>query len=70
MRFERGSVGWWSERAKASFDEKTKGRLFPGYVADLTVIDRDIFHLPPESLLEAKVDATMVDGRFVYERAE
>lgn len=58
------------ESAYASFDEKTKGRLFPGYVADLTVIDRDIFHLPPESLLEAKVDATMVDGRFVYERAE
>ena len=57
-----------AESAYVSFEEKTKGRLLPGYVADLTVIDRDIFSLPPEALLEAKIDATMVDGRFVYER--
>lgn len=57
-----------AESAYVSFEEKTKGRLLPGYVADLTVIDRDIFSLPPEALLEAKIDATMVDGRFVFER--
>lgn len=38
--------------AHAEFAENWKGRLLPGYVADLIVLDRDIFALPPEALLE------------------
>ena len=33
------------------------GRLAPGYLADLLVLDRDIFAEPPEALLERLVRA-------------
>ena len=38
------------------------GRLTPGYHADLAVLDRDIFSLPPEALLETRVKRVMVGG--------
>ena len=56
------------ESAYASFEENVKGRLFPGYYADLVVLSEDIFTNPEVTLRTAKVDATMVGGRFVYER--
>ncbi len=34
----------------------------PGYHADLVVLDRDIFSLPPEALLETRVKRVMVEG--------
>lgn len=52
--------------AHAEFAESWKGRLLPGYVADLIVLDRDIFTLPPEALLEVQVEMTMVNGKIVY----
>lgn len=57
-----------TESAYASFEEKVKGRLLPGYYADLVVLSDDIFSLDPLKLREVKIDATMVDGRFVFER--
>ena len=44
--------------------EARMGMLMPGYVADLAVLDRDIFALPPEALLETHVVRVMVDGRW------
>ena len=38
------------------------GLLMPGYHADLVVLDRDIFSLPPEALLETRVKRVMVGG--------
>ena len=55
-----------SEGAYASFSEGHRGKLLPGYDADLTVLDRDITSLPAESLLEAKVLMTIVGGKIVY----
>ena len=57
-----------AQSAYASFEEEVKGRIRPGQYADLVVLSEDIFTLPGERLSEAKVDATMVNGRFVYER--
>jgi len=57
-----------AQSAYASFEEEVKGRIRPGQYADLVVLSEDIFTLPGERLREAKVDATMVNGRFVYER--
>ena len=56
--------------AHAEFAENWKGRLLPGYVADLIVLDRDIFALPPEALLEVQVEMTMVGGRIVYQKID
>jgi predicted amidohydrolase YtcJ len=47
-------------------DERRRGRLLPGYLADLVVLDRDPFAIEPEQLPEARVVATMVGGRWVH----
>jgi predicted amidohydrolase YtcJ len=48
--------------AVLSRDERRRGRLLPGYLADLVVLDRD----PLEDLEGAQVVATMVGGRWVW----
>lgn len=53
--------------AYAEFQEKVKGSLTPGKLADLVVLDRDIFKIDPAELDRAKVVMTVVDGRVVYE---
>jgi hypothetical protein len=54
--------------AYASFEEKIKGSLEPGKLADLVVLSEDILKAPPEKILGIKVDLTMVDGKVVYQR--
>ncbi len=56
------------ESAYASFEENVKGRIKPGYYADMVVLSQDIFKIPGDEIINTKVDATIVDGRFVYER--
>lgn len=56
------------EGAYASYDEAQHGTLTVGKWADLVVLDRDIFTLPPEALLETQVLMTMVEGEVVYRR--
>ena len=56
------------ESAYASFDEKVKGRLMKGYLADLVVLSDNIFTINPDDILKVKVDATMVNGNFVFQR--
>ena len=47
-------------------DERRRGRLLPGYLADLVVLDRDPLALELEELPEVQVVATMVGGRWVH----
>ena len=51
-----------------AFEEQTKGRLAPGYVADLVMLDQDIFHIPEEQILDTHVTLTMVGGKVVYQK--
>jgi predicted amidohydrolase YtcJ len=48
--------------AFAENKEKTKGILAPGYLADFTVLDRDITTATPQELLHTKVLRTVVGG--------
>lgn len=57
-----------AESAYAEFQEGDKGTLEAGMLADLVVWDRDLTSIPPEEILAAAPDLTMVGGRFVYER--
>jgi len=54
--------------ALASFDERIKGSLERGKLADMVVLSDDILHLKPELLSTAKVDMTIFNGRVIYER--
>jgi predicted amidohydrolase YtcJ len=55
--------------AWASFDEHRKGSLERDMLADLVVLTKDIFALPPARLSEAEVAVTVFDGRIVYQRS-
>jgi predicted amidohydrolase YtcJ len=47
-------------------DERRRGRLRPGYLADLVVLSRDPLECPAEELGALEVVATMVGGRWVH----
>jgi predicted amidohydrolase YtcJ len=49
-----------------SGDEHRRGKLLPGYYADLVVLDRDPLACEPEELPEVKVVATMLGGAWTY----
>jgi predicted amidohydrolase YtcJ len=49
-----------------SQDERMRGTLLPGRLADLVVLDRDPFSIEPAELPEVQVVATMVGGRWVH----
>lgn len=53
--------------AYASYDEDSKGTIRPGMLADLVLIDRDITAVPPETIRDARVLTTIVDGNIVYD---
>ncbi len=53
--------------AYAAFDEKIKGSITPGKLADMVVLDRDIMTIPSDEIRDATVVYTIVDGRIVYE---
>jgi predicted amidohydrolase YtcJ len=52
--------------AYAEFRETRKGRLEPGFLADMVVLDRDITTAAPEDLLKTKVMRTIVGGKTVF----
>lgn len=50
------------------FKEDIKGKLQPGFLADLLILDRDIFTIPTMDIKNVQVETTMVDGNIVYQR--
>ena len=55
--------------AWAEGEEASKGSLTAGKLADLVIIDRDLFAIPPAQIKDAKVLLTMVGGRVTYAAA-
>jgi predicted amidohydrolase YtcJ len=47
-------------------DERRRGKLVPGFLADLVVLDRDLVDCPPDELPDVQVVATMVGGAWVH----
>jgi len=62
--------GYTVEAAYAEFEEKAKGSIEPGKLADLTVISQDITKIPPRDILSIKVQKTFVGGELVYDSEE
>lgn len=58
------------DAAYASFDERIKGSLEVGKLADFVILDRDIFKVPPEKIKDVKVLKTIVGGKVVFERKQ
>jgi hypothetical protein len=55
--------------AYAEFREKEKGSITAGKLADIVVLDTDLFTIAPEEIKDAAVRWTIVDGKVVYEAA-
>jgi predicted amidohydrolase YtcJ len=53
--------------AFAEFQEKVKGTLTPGKLADLVLLSEDIFKINPQDIEKVKVVMTIMNGRVVYE---
>lgn len=76
-----GAEGWYPELrltvdeavrgftlgpAYAAGMEDRQGQLAPGFLADLVVLDRDIYQVEADEILETRVIGTMVDGIWRY----
>jgi predicted amidohydrolase YtcJ len=61
--------GYTLGAAIAGHREKTEGSLEPGKVADLIVVDRDLFRIEPTEIGKTEVFLTMVGGKVVYQSA-
>jgi len=53
--------------AYASFEERLKGSIEPGKLADLVVLGRDPLREDPSTLVTIPIERTMIGGNWVYE---
>ena len=66
LTIEQAIYAYTQASSFAEFRERIKGRLEPGYLADIVVLDRDITKVSPQDVLHAKVLRTVVSGKTVY----
>jgi hypothetical protein len=67
LNIEQAITAYTTGAAFAEFAEKQKGKLEPGMLADLVVLDQDITAALPPKVLGTKVLRTVVSGKTVYE---
>jgi predicted amidohydrolase YtcJ len=56
--------------AYSSFDENVKGKILPGYLADIIVFSQDLFEIVPMDIYKTKILMTIFDGKIIYEDME
>jgi predicted amidohydrolase YtcJ len=56
--------------AYSSFDENAKGKILPGYLADIIVFSQDLFEIVPMDIYKTKILMTIFDGKVIYEDKE
>ena len=56
--------------AYAEFQENEKGSITPGKLADMVLLNDDIFSIPPEKIRDVKVLKTIVGGKIVWDAAQ
>jgi hypothetical protein len=67
LTMEQAIAAYTTGSAFAEFQEKEKGLLSPGMLADFVVLDRDVTSVAPPKILETKVLRTVVGGKTVYQ---
>jgi predicted amidohydrolase YtcJ len=68
LTIDQAITAYTAGSAFAEFEEKQKGTLTSGMLADFVVLDRDVTAVSPEKLLGTKVLRTVLGGKTVYER--
>ena len=67
MSLDEALRGYTVEAAYAGFEEKVKGSIENGKLADLIVISKDITKTAPKEMLSIRVLKTFVGGKQVSE---
>jgi len=67
LTMDQAIAAYTQGSAFAEFEEKEKGKLVAGMLADFVVLDRDLTASSPEKILATKVLRTVVGGKTVYE---
>lgn len=68
MSREQALRSYTLDAAYAAFEEREKGSLEPGKLADITVLSKDIMTIEPHEILETEVVFTMIGGKIVYQK--
>ena len=58
------------DAAYASFDEKIRGSITPGKLADITVLSENFIKMPPQNILKTKILLTILEGKIIYKNKE
>ncbi|PEK98869.1 amidohydrolase [Bacillus sp. AFS017336] len=59
-----------SGSAYGTFREHELGTLEVGKLADIIVLERNLFEIPEEEIPDTKIELTIVDGNIVFERTD
>jgi predicted amidohydrolase YtcJ len=66
LTVEEAVHGYTVGSAYAEFTERVKGTLAPGKLADIVMLDQNIFTIDPGEILNVKAMLTVTDGRVVH----
>ena len=66
MTREEALKSWTLWGAYAGFDEKQRGSLEPGKLADFVMLSADILKIPAPEILAARVTMTVLGGKIVF----
>ena len=66
VKIEEAIEAYTLGSAYAEFQEREKGSITPGKLADLVLVSDDLLKVDPRAIRDAKVEMTMVDGKIVY----
>jgi predicted amidohydrolase YtcJ len=67
LTMDQAIAAYTTGSAFAEFEEKEKGKLAPGMLADFVVLDRDVTATSADKITTTKVLRTVVGGKTVYE---
>jgi predicted amidohydrolase YtcJ len=70
ITLEEALVAYTAGGAYASFTENRQGMLRAGFLADVAVLEKDLFAIPVERIRDVKVTRTFVGGRQVFPATE
>ncbi|NPE27331.1 amidohydrolase [Methanococcoides sp. SA1] len=65
---EEALIAYTSTPAYVSFEEDIKGTLAPGKLADIVILEKDLFAIPAVDIWDLKVEKTILAGKVVFEK--
>jgi predicted amidohydrolase YtcJ len=66
VALEEAIKGYTLNAAFAEFAEHLKGSLEVGKLADVVILDQNLFEISPEKILDTRVIMTVCDGNIIY----